>query len=387
VRKEKNDGKSFKGGTVVNVLGRIRTKVEARFPLNGLWVDYSKKWFSTITANITKLNNRECNLTGETIEDKAPEIRRFLMKRIMKTYLSQMIGTSAAKRQIFAYRRVVLLMQYLAIGRVGEASLSSWNRAKWYNDTELLWMNWNERKTGIAFAPKVSSFWNKNTRNPGLALALKAELFHFPTESFNSGDLREFGWTLLASQLMYFATIVDTYGTSHPVPCRILQAGERVGLNYSTLREWDRNVRQLWTSQNFPTTSSATLNYAKNSEAINDKLAQLHDVQGELKEQGRQLQDIMTFMQRQADIRTEKELGGKGEEASTTDSRQAQVTPQAVVLKSVPAHHTGPKASKMEMTHILDVMYKDGFNPKDYFTGRDESRIVKAQKDFFDNYG
>jgi len=96
-----------------------------------------------------KLNNRDCNASGTTIEDKAPPIQRFLMKRIMKTYCSLMKGANESKIKILVNRRCCILMTYLAIGRGGKVGHASWSRSKWYFDQQLLWMNWNERKTGM----------------------------------------------------------------------------------------------------------------------------------------------------------------------------------------------------------------------------------------------
>ena len=475
--------------------------------------DYSKKWYSAITTNMSKLKSRECNLTGESIEDKAPEIRRYLMTRIMKTYLSLMCGATINKVQMYVYRRVVLLMQFVAIGRVGEAALSSWNRGKWLPDQQLLWMNWNEKKTGmqkpmtfncdaksfemdifhafgnyymflatttadnegknflfpdlaskklvasyldtwlkdliplnteewtsnsalapsmgredtgpahingkvvglfkdatltslrcgpvmecmchphvterdinqrggwtedggmklvgnpptrmstyirpsdynvmragfaltgfmlphsdgIAYAPKVSSFWDKGIRTPALALALKAELFQFPTEEFNSGSLREFGWTLLASQLMYFEPIIESYGSTHPVPRRILEAGIKVGLDFRTIKAWGKDVRELWNRENFPPIANRTLNYEKNAEDINRKLGELDVLKKQLAEQKDMLVTVIATLDKQADIVTEQELQGTNQQRTRTVP--VAVTPAPLRLQPQPRLH------------------------------------------------
>ena len=105
-----------------------------------------------------------------------------------------------------------------------------------------------------------------------MARALKAELFHFPCKSFHSGAMLEFGWVLLASQLMYFETMYDTYGTDHPVPVKILRSAEKVGLDFSTIKEWGRDVRELWIEENNSTICSSQMEYAISAKGINEKL-------------------------------------------------------------------------------------------------------------------
>jgi hypothetical protein len=145
--KERIGGKSYKGGTSIQILGRVRTSINDRFPKNPIWNDY-QSWYSNITTNMSKLNSQHCLLTGDSIEDKPPEISRFMMLRIMRTFFFLMM-LFPSKVAMYALRGVMMLMNFLAIGRTAESSRSSMKRTKWLHTYQLLWMNWNETKTGL----------------------------------------------------------------------------------------------------------------------------------------------------------------------------------------------------------------------------------------------
>ena len=132
---------------------------------------------------------------------------------------------------------------------------------------------------GFPRAPNVSAFLSEDSTAIGLALKLRAELFHFPNSQFTDGDLRELSWVLLASQIMYYETCSKSYGVNHPIVFAMTNAINRVhGLSVSTVKSWGAKIRQQWTDAN-------ALVSAEDNEVKNVYMAvRLNGIEEELKQ-------------------------------------------------------------------------------------------------------